>query len=174
MTAPNYLAAYRVTRPARALVLVPLPDGVPWHAAMMSALRGQAATWGGSANLVVPWTDDLLGRKELWAIASALDPDVIAVARLAESDFAGIVAEDDLLPVTGEGLGSRGHAELEAVLRAFGQRLPVLQRNGQARRLLADSAGVRFPCTPVAAVRGDPGPVSALRCTASYGLPLVA
>jgi hypothetical protein len=98
----DHLAAYRVTRPARALVLVPLPDGVPWQAAMMAALRGQAATWGGSANIVVPWTDDLLERQELWVIATALDPDVIAVARLAGSDFAGIVAKGDPL------LGTRG------------------------------------------------------------------
>ena len=58
------LAAYRVTRPARGLVLVPIPDGTPWQEAMQSALRGQAATWGGAANLPVPWTDNLLERAE--------------------------------------------------------------------------------------------------------------
>jgi hypothetical protein len=53
----------------------------------MAGLRGQAATWGGSANLVAPWTDDLVERRELWRIATALDPGVIAVARQAESDL---------------------------------------------------------------------------------------
>lgn len=173
MTALDHLAAYRVTRPARALVLVPLPDAVPWQAAMMAALRGQAATWGGSANLVVPWTDDLLERQELWTIATALDPDVIAVARLAGSDFAGIVADDDPLLDAGKGLGRVEGPEFEAIFRAVGERLPVLQRNGRAPPLFSDSAGIRFPCTPVAAVGGDLGPAPALRCAADLDLGLM-
>jgi hypothetical protein len=50
----EHLAAYRVTRPPRGLVMVAIPDGVSWQAAFMSALRGQSATWGGAGNLPVP------------------------------------------------------------------------------------------------------------------------
>jgi hypothetical protein len=172
VTVLDHLAAYRVTRPARALVLVPLPDGVPWQAAMMTALRGQAATWGGSANLVLPWTEDLFERQMFWRIATVLDPDVIAVARLTGSDFAGIVGEGDPLLSAGD-LGQVEPPEFGAVLREFGERLPVLQRNGQARPLFSDAAGIRFPCTPVAAVGGDLGPVPALRCSADLDLGLM-
>jgi hypothetical protein len=173
VTVLDHLAAYRVTRPARALVLVPLPDGVPWQAPMMAALRGQAATWGGSANLVVPWADDLLERQELWRIATALDPDVIAVTRLAGSDFAGIVGEGDPLLGAGDDLGRPERPKLEALLQEFGERLPILQRNGQARPLFSDAAGIRFPCTPVAAVGGDLGPAPALRCSVDLDLGLM-
>jgi hypothetical protein len=145
---------------------------MPWQLSMMAALRGQAATWGGSANLVVPWTEDLLERPELWAIAAALDPDVIAVARPTLSDFAGLVPGGYPEPEAADEVQRIGRDGLEAVLRAFGQRLPILQRNGKARPLFADASGIRFPCTPVAAVAGDLGPASALRCTRDLDLGL--
>jgi hypothetical protein len=140
---------------------------------MMAALRGQAATWGGSANLVVPWTDDLLERPELWNIAAALDPDVIAIARISRSDFAGIVAEDDPVLHANEEPPARDRGALERVLRAFAERLPILQRNGHARPLFADAAGTRFPCTPVVSVGAELGPAPALRCPADLDLGLM-
>src|SRR5690349_16922994 len=102
---PSHLAAYRITRPARGLVLVPIPDGAPWQTAMLSALRGQAATWGGAANLLVPWTDDLLDRPELWALAETLDPDSVLTATM-------------------QGAGDR---DLRGTLKAFAERMPILQ-----------------------------------------------
>jgi hypothetical protein len=173
VTVLDDLAAYRVTRPIRALVLVPLPESVPWQVAMMVALRGQAATWGGSANLVVPWTDDLLERDELWAIASAVDPDIVAVARLSGADFAGIVGDRDPLLAAGEELGRVDRPRLEAVLSRFAERLPILQRNGQARPIFSGALGVGFPSIPVAAISGDLGPVSAFRCSEDLDLGLM-
>jgi hypothetical protein len=66
---------------------------------MISALRGEAATWGGAANLVVPWTADLLDRPELWAIARALDPDAIQMAPLSEGDLKALIG-DAVVPKT--------------------------------------------------------------------------
>lgn len=169
----DHLAAYRVTRPARALVVVPLPDGLPWQAAMISALRAQAATWGGSANLVVPWTDDLLMRRELWAVAAALDPDVIAVAHASQEDLAGIVTDGEQRSGIPDESVRVGRPEFQLLLRVFGERVPVLQRNGQPRPLVCDSAGIRFPCTPIAAVGDDLVSSSAVRCSADLDLGLM-
>ena len=169
----EHLAGYRATRPARALVLVPLPDALPWQVAMMAALRGQAATWGGSANLVVPWTEDLFERDEFWSIAAALDPDVVALARLAGSDLGGIVPTGDPL-LSASDVGGRVEADvLKTAFTVIAQRLPVLQRNGYAPPLFSGDQGVGFPCTPIAAVAGDLGPGPALRCEADIDLGLM-
>jgi hypothetical protein len=157
----------------RALVLVPLPEGVPWQTAMMVALRGQAATWGGAANLVVPWTSDLLERPELWAIARALDPDVVCVARAKGPDLLGTVREDDPLLGVRNVLGPINKAESEAVLSEFGRRLPVLQRNGQPRVLFSGGNGLSFPGVSVDAIGGELGPARGLRCSKDIDLGLM-
>jgi hypothetical protein len=142
----DHLTGYRATRPVRALVLVPLAEDEPWQLAMLAALRAQAATWGGAANLVVPWTADLFERNELWAIARLLDPDVVAAAT--------------------------GCPNLEPALTLIAQRLPVLQNNGKARPLHARPDGIRFPCTPVSSLDRLED-VAALRCSASHDLELM-
>jgi hypothetical protein len=173
MTMLDHLTAYRVTRPARALVLVPLPDIVPWQVAMMAALRAQAATWGGAANLVVPWTDELLERPELWAIATALDPDLIVVARLNGAELAGVVPDGDPLLATDDALTRIDPTAHKRVLELLAARLPILQRNGAGRRLFCDASGTRFPATPIIAVGGELGPGVALRCSGDLDLGLM-
>lgn len=172
----DHLAAYRVTRPTRGLVLVALPDGVPWQAAMLCALRGQAATWGGSANLVVPWTEDLLKRPLFWAIAALLDPDAVLMTTLAESDLHGLV-EGAQAP-TG-GLAGRtemplGRPDGRPVLAEMGRRLPLLQRDGSPRPHNVSPKGASWPWVPTYALSGLPETVQAARCPASLDLALMA
>ncbi len=159
-------------------MLVTMPEGVPWQAAMMAALRGQAATWGGSANLPVPWTEELLERPELWALAESLDPDVVLLAMLRRSDLHGILPETSPRPAGGK---TAEHADMPlprpdpgSVLQAFARRLPILQRGGTGRLVNTSPAeGARFPFTPVSALERDLGPVVGLRCPADLDLGLL-
>lgn len=176
MSALDDWAAYRVTRPVRALVLVPLPDGLPWQAAMMAALRGQAATWGGAANLPVPWTDDLTSREEFWAIATALDPDVIAVARFQPSDFTGLFAGDvDELAGQRDALNDDRdmRRDVRRVSTLLSERLPVLQNRRTTKLLRSTGRGIGFPGTPIDALAGGPSRGSALRCADDLDLGLM-
>ena len=80
-------------RPLRSLVLVPAVDGVAWEATFSAALANQCVTWGGSANLVVPLTDDLPGDERLWALADMLDPDSIVLFGPSVGDLEDLDSE---------------------------------------------------------------------------------
>ncbi len=73
-------------RPARALVLVPQIDEVPWMRTFEAAIAAQMRCWGGGANLVVPYSDDLADNPLFWQLADRLDPDQVRI-------YTGSVAE---------------------------------------------------------------------------------
>jgi hypothetical protein len=136
------LAAYRFTRPARAIVLVEITGEEAWQRSMMRALQGLAATWGGVSCLPVPWSEELTDLPLFWRLARALDPDAVLLARRRGPD--------------GRDPGP--------VLESIARRLPVLQRNGKARpHHLQPVEGAGFPFTPVSAVDQLPAPVAGLR-----------
>lgn len=172
------LAAYRVARPVRAVVLVNLPDKVPWQIAMIAALRAQTITWGGAGNLLVPWTPDLLERREFWAICRALDPDVVLVNSSAAADVIDLLpdlgaSEDEAFRVRAreQGFPEQGIedaltrarrepvdvAPAKALLTTLAQRLPLLQRSGRAVFKHASArTGSGFPCVGVTQLADRP------------------
>lgn len=121
---------------------------------MMSALRGQAATWGGAANLPVPWTNDLLENPLFWALAEALDPDAVVLPTLRRSDLHGIVegVEAPDLPGTARRDDMPlGRPDPRPVLKEIARRAPILQRNGTGRPHNVEPAkGASFPFTRAA------------------------
>lgn len=148
----DHFAALRIARPARGLVLVHIPDGVPWQVAMLLALRGQATTWGGSANIVVPWTDDLIDRYEFLALARALDPDCVISATLSEEDVAGCLGtvEPDERAAVRRTTMPLPRPDAKAIANAIALRLPVLQRkNSSVMVNVAPTKGGGFPFVPV-------------------------
>ncbi len=62
-------------RPARAVVLVPKVKGWSWLALFEGALAAQSRCWGGSANLVLPFSVDLKDRDLFWELADRFDAD---------------------------------------------------------------------------------------------------
>jgi hypothetical protein len=176
MAVLDHLAAYRLTRPARGLVLVPLVDGIPWQATMTSALRGQAATWGGAANLPVPWTEDLVERPEFWALVEALDPDAVLLPTLSRSDLHGIVHGVEARPAGGvvsQDDMPLGRPDARSVLEALAGRLPILQRNGMGRpHNVAPEKGAGFPFIGIATIEELPA-VAGVRFPADPDLGLL-
>ncbi len=127
---------------------------------MISALRGQAATWGGAANLPVPWTDDLLDHPMFWALAEALDPDAVLLPTLRRSDLHGIVdgvkAPDQNQTSTFDD-PPLGRRDPRPVLKALAGQLPILQRNGSGRpHAVAPSEGGGFPFVSVSTLEELP------------------
>jgi hypothetical protein len=87
-----HVAALATARPARGLIAITMWDDVPWQAAFIAALRNQCLTWGGQANLPVPWTKDILNNPLFWRIVEAQDPDLIITSPGSWADL------EDLTP----------------------------------------------------------------------------
>src|SRR4051794_2865449 len=78
-----HVAALITARPARGVIAVPAFDDVPWQATFIAALRNQCLTWGGEANLPVPWTRETADNPLFWRLVEAQDPDLIIAATLS-------------------------------------------------------------------------------------------
>lgn len=97
------------------LVLVP-PD-LPWQVAFIAALRNQTVTWGGSANLLVPWSADIHENPLFWEIVRAQDPDLIITSPGSLADYADLQPELFARAVTHERDGWLSQGVSEEAIR---------------------------------------------------------
>jgi hypothetical protein len=82
-----------VARPARACVLVPNVEGVPWGATVEHALAAQTGVWGGTGNLVVPTGWELADDEIFWRIVDLFDPDLVVLHTLTYGDVREVAPE---------------------------------------------------------------------------------
>lgn len=75
---PRYVAL--AARPPRLAVFVQMPDDAPWERFFEMALAAQSRLWGGSANLIIPVTGDLVEHPLFWALAERFDADYFVSA----------------------------------------------------------------------------------------------
>src|SRR5207253_867113 len=68
-----------VARPARACVLVPSVEGVPWAATVEHALAAETGIWGGTGNLIIPSGWEFADDEIFWGIIDLFDPDIVAL-----------------------------------------------------------------------------------------------
>src|SRR4051794_25159505 len=73
----SHVPALISARPVRAIIAVKLWDDIPWQAQFIAALRNQCMTWGGQANLPLPWTSGIEDNPLFWRILEAQDPDIV-------------------------------------------------------------------------------------------------
>src|SRR5947207_12627411 len=73
----SHVPALVTARPVRGLFAVKLEDDVPWPEQFIAALRNQCLTWGGQANLPVPWSSNIEDNPLFWRIVEAQDPDIV-------------------------------------------------------------------------------------------------
>jgi phage FluMu protein Com len=107
LTAP--LSMTLGVRPARGLILVPEIDGLHWMKAFEAAIASQMRCWGGSQNIVIPYSGALADNPLFWRLLDCADPDQIRV-------YTGSVAElEELDPDWFEQARTRQEADLAEI-----------------------------------------------------------
>lgn len=87
------LSATLTARPTRLCVLVPLWPGFAWEVLVEHAIAAQTSIWGGHANLIVPF-DDQVGSEEIfWQLLQSFDPDMIGIHIPRLSDIEGLAPD---------------------------------------------------------------------------------
>jgi hypothetical protein len=88
-----HVAALATARPARGLIAVPTWNDVPWQASFIATLRNQCLTWGGQANLPVPWGKETIDNPLFWHLVDVQDPDLIIGSAISWADLEDLVPD---------------------------------------------------------------------------------
>lgn len=73
---PTYRTVIRRLRPSRVATL--LPDESSWHGAALALMRSYSRTWGGLADVIVPYGPDGAVHDAIWKTLRAFDADHFA------------------------------------------------------------------------------------------------